>query len=106
MNQTVYLLVHRHHISLEPGDVASDFLEDGEPLFWDDSEDDFMILGLYSSRRLAEQRAERARSLPGFRRSPEGFFVHEYTLDDTRWPNGFRSGEGIEAGEQAEGQDR
>ena len=89
MNQTVYLLVHRRHIALEPGDVASDFLEDGEPLFWDDSEDDFKILGLYSSRRLAEQRVERARSLPGFRRFPDGFFVHEYMLGEARWTDGF-----------------
>jgi hypothetical protein len=89
MNRTFYLLVHRHHMSTEPGDVASDFMEDGEPLFWDDSEDDFKVLGLYSSRRLAEERIERQRSLPGFRRSPEGFFVHEYTQGDARWPNGF-----------------
>lgn len=102
MDQTVYLLVHRHHVSIEFGDIASDFLQDGEPLFWDDSEDSFKILGLYSSRRLAEQRAERARSLPGFRRFPEGFFVHEYSLDDARWPNGFRAGAGIETGEQAD----
>jgi hypothetical protein len=95
VNQTVYLLVHRHRISLEPDSVAADFLEDGEPLFWDDSEDDFKILGLYSTRRLAEERVERARSLPGFRRSPDCFFVHEYTLDDTRWPDGFQVGEDV-----------
>ncbi|MET8132970.1 hypothetical protein [Streptomyces sp. NPDC005251] len=106
MTRTVYLLVHRHHFSIEPGDVAADFLEDGEPLFWDDSEDSLIVLGLYSSRQLAEQRAERARSLPGFRRFPEDFFVHEYTLDDTRWPDGFRVGEDAEAGEQTEGHDR
>ena len=100
MNQTVYLLVHRHHFSLEPGDVAADFLEDGEPLFWDDSEDDFKILGLYSSRRLAEQRVERVRLLPGFRRSPDGFFVHEYTLGEAHWTDGFHIGDDIGAGEQ------
>ncbi|WP_406003455.1 hypothetical protein [Streptomyces sp. NBC_00829] len=93
MNQTFYLLVHRHHISLDPEDVASDFMEDGEPLFWDDSEDSFKVLGLYASRKLAEERIERARPLPGFRRSPEGFRVHEYTLGQAHWLNGFRTGE-------------
>ncbi|WP_329202886.1 hypothetical protein [Streptomyces sp. NBC_01435] len=96
MNQIVYLLVHRHHISLDPDDVASDFMEGGEPLFWDDSEDDFKVLGLYSSRQLAEERIERARSLPGFRRSPEGFFLHEYTVGEAHWPHGFRASEGVD----------
>ncbi|MFE7580237.1 hypothetical protein ACFU5Y_01580 [Streptomyces gardneri] len=90
MSQTFYLLVHRHHLSPDPDDLAPDFMEDGEPLFWDDSEDSFKILGLYSSRRLAEERIEQARSLPGFRRSPEDFRVHEYTLGQAHWPDGFR----------------
>ncbi|MEF9904045.1 hypothetical protein ACFP51_37280 [Streptomyces pratens] len=92
MNRIVYLLVHRHHMSVEPEDVAPDFMEDGEPLFWDDSEDSFKVLGLYSSRQLAEERIERARALPGFRRSPNGFFVHEYVLDTICWPDGFHVG--------------
>ncbi|MEU8520514.1 hypothetical protein [Streptomyces sp. NPDC048577] len=90
MSRTLFLLVHRHHISLEPDDIASDFMEDGEPLFWDDSEESFKILGLYSSRQRAEERIEQARTLPGFRRSPEGFCVHEYTVGQAHWPNGFR----------------
>ncbi|MFG3495039.1 hypothetical protein [Streptomyces sp. NPDC047928] len=73
--------------------MAPDFMEDGEPLFWDDSEDSFKILGLYSSRRLAEERIERARTLPGFRRSPEGFTVHTYTVDTAHWTDGFRTDE-------------
>ncbi|AJF63784.1 hypothetical protein [Streptomyces vietnamensis] len=90
MNQTLYLLVHRHHFSLDPEDGAADFMEDGEPLFWDDSEDNIKVLGLYSSRKLAEERIERARSLPGFRSTPEGFCVHEYTVGEGHWPHGFR----------------
>ncbi|MFD3884746.1 hypothetical protein [Streptomyces microflavus] len=93
MSQTVYLLVHRHHLSLEPGATAPDFMEDGEPLFWDDSEDSFKLLGLYSSRLRAEERIGRARTLPGFSQAPDGFSVHEYTVDDARWPCGFRTGE-------------
>ncbi|MGW5093624.1 hypothetical protein ACWEQ1_00280 [Streptomyces nodosus] len=92
MNRVVYLLVHRHRISVEAGDAVHGFMEDGEPLFWDDSEDSFKVLGLYSSKRLAEERVERARALPGFRRSPNGFFVHEYVLDTACWPNGFHVG--------------
>lgn len=79
-------------MSVEPEDVAPDFMEDGEPLFWDDSEDSFKVLGLYSSRQLAEERIERARTLPGFRRSPNGFFVHRYVLDTICWPDGFHVG--------------
>lgn len=56
----------------------------------------FKVLGLYSSRKLAEERIERARSLPGFRRSPEGFCVHEYTLGQAHWPDGFRAEERTE----------
>lgn len=96
MNKTVYLLVHRNRLSGEPGDVPMDFIEDGEPLFWDDSEDDFKVLGLYSSRRLADEGIERALSLPGFRLAPHGFFVHEYTLNMAHWLNGFHIDNGDE----------
>ncbi|MEU1275616.1 hypothetical protein [Streptomyces sp. NPDC005799] len=90
MNQTLYLLAHRHHFADEPGATAGvDFMEDGEPLFWDDSEDSFTFLGLYSSRRGAEERIERARTLPGFRDHPDGFHVHEYVVGEAHWTHGF-----------------
>ena len=89
MNQTLYLLVHRHHFSDAPGAATADFREDGEPLFWDDSDDSFTLLGLYSTRQLAEQRIEQARTLPGFRRFPDGFYIHEYAVGESHWPNGF-----------------
>ncbi|MGW0846021.1 hypothetical protein ACWD26_38975 [Streptomyces sp. NPDC002787] len=95
MEKTVHLLVHRHHMS-EEDQVTSDFMEDGEPLFWDDRDDSYMIMGLYSSRELAEQRIESARQLPGFSLAPDGFSIHEYTLDSERWINGFRTKDGHE----------
>ncbi|MFF6908268.1 hypothetical protein ACFY9Q_20315 [Streptomyces sp. NPDC012389] len=88
MSRTVYLLVHRHHLSLTPGSTAPDFMEDGEPLFRDDGEDSFKLLGLYSTRLRAEERIAGARTLPGFAQAPDGFSVHEYTLDDARRPRG------------------
>ncbi|WP_340380130.1 hypothetical protein U5640_31630 [Streptomyces sp. SS7] len=94
MDRTLYLLVHRHHFADEPGAPTTvDFMEDGEPLFWDDSEDSFTFLGLYSSQQRAEQRIEQARTLPGFRDHPNGFHVYEYTVGQTHWAAGFLVGE-------------
>ncbi|MFE5034377.1 hypothetical protein [Streptomyces sp. NPDC056683] len=94
MDRTLYLLVHRHHFADEPGAPTTvDFMEDGEPLFWDDSEDSFTLLGLYSSQQRAEQRIEQARTLPGFRDHPNGFHVHQYTVGQTHWAEGFLVGE-------------
>ncbi|MYW32518.1 hypothetical protein [Streptomyces sp. SID2119] len=84
----VYLLVHRHHLSLDPGSTVPDFMEDGEPVFRDDSEVGFKVLGLHSTRLRAEERIGRARTLPGFAEAPDGFSVHEYALDDVRRPSG------------------
>ncbi|GAA3015409.1 hypothetical protein GCM10020229_28230 [Kitasatospora albolonga] len=84
---TLYLLVHRHHF-VPP---EHDPFEDGEPLFWSDSEEDHKTLGLYSTREAAERRIERARPLPGFRDSPDGFEIHPYVLDEHRWTGGHRA---------------
>ncbi|MFE7840165.1 hypothetical protein ACFU53_30140 [Streptomyces sp. NPDC057474] len=89
MEKTVHLLVHRHHLA-EESQVTTDFMEDGEPLFWDDRDDSYMVMGLYSSRALAEQRIESALRLPGFNLAPDGFSIHEYTLDSEHSTKGFR----------------
>ena len=89
MSRIVYLLTHRHVAEDAQGTPPEPF-EDGEPLFWDDSEEDFKVLGLYSSRESAQARIEAARSLPGFRLTPECFTVHEYAVDGPRWAGGFR----------------
>jgi hypothetical protein len=48
------------------------------------------MMGLYSSRALAEQRIESAVRLPGFSLAPNGFSIHEYTLDAEHWTKDFR----------------
>ncbi|MET8625070.1 hypothetical protein ABZW30_15140 [Kitasatospora sp. NPDC004669] len=88
MPTTFHLLVH-HQLPTAADPAAPDPHEDGEPLYWDDDEDDVKVLGLYSTRARAEARIERARTLPGFRSAPDGFAVLEYALDAPRWPEGF-----------------
>jgi hypothetical protein len=47
------------------------------------------VIGLYSSRVMAEDAMERARVLPGFAQEPEGFTIEQYELDKDHWPRGF-----------------
>lgn len=70
----VYLLWHTH-------DLAAD--ADDEP------DDDAKLLGVYSSGQGAQARIARARQLPGFRDSPDGFEVSEYTVDEDEWNEGY-----------------
>ena len=65
----VYLLWHTHVIS-------------------DDQEDDKLI-GIYSSRELAEAARGRISQQPGFQEYPTGFLVSPYTLDKDHWTEGF-----------------
>jgi hypothetical protein len=63
-------------------------------------EEDAKLLGIYSSRALAELAIERFRNLPGFRDTPymanpalpgpaKGFSIDEYQLDQDSWEEGF-----------------
>jgi len=47
------------------------------------------VIGLYSSRVMAEEAMGRARGLPGFAQEPEGFTIEQYELDKDHWPRGF-----------------
>ncbi|PBC70009.1 hypothetical protein BX265_7392 [Streptomyces sp. TLI_235] len=82
----VYLLTHRHIYGTE---VAPEPVEDGEPLFWDDRDETYKVLGLYPTREQAEGRIERFRTLPGFKQAPDGFIIHEYVMDQPRWSRGY-----------------
>ncbi|MFG2848185.1 hypothetical protein ACGF12_34205 [Kitasatospora sp. NPDC048296] len=90
MPRTLYLLLHHHHLPTAEDPAVPDLFEDGEPLVWDDNEDCVKVLGLYTTLALAEARIERARELPGFRETPDGFIVHPYVLDQPRWLHGFQ----------------
>ena len=52
--------------------------------------DDFKIIGMYSSREHAEEAITRARNKPGFCKYPEHFAIDEYRLDHDSWQEGFQ----------------
>ena len=47
------------------------------------------VIGIYSTRDLAEAAVERSRLLPGFVHEPDGFVIHQYEVDKDHWPRGF-----------------
>jgi hypothetical protein len=47
------------------------------------------VVGVYSSRELAEAAEERTRLLPGFADEPDGFTIEQYEVDRDHWPRGF-----------------
>jgi hypothetical protein len=47
------------------------------------------VVGIYSSRVLAEEAQERARALPGFCDEPDGFSIEQYEVDRDHWSRGF-----------------
>ena len=65
----VFLLWHEHEL---PG-----------------GEDDSKLIGVYSSKQLAEAAQKRAAQLPGFRDVPEGFMIDSYQVDRDEWREGF-----------------
>lgn len=47
------------------------------------------VIGIYSSRQLAEEAEVRSRELPGFTDEPDGFTIEQYEIDRDHWPRGF-----------------
>jgi hypothetical protein len=47
------------------------------------------VVGIYSSRALAEAADARSRELPGFADEADGFTIEEYEVDRDHWPRGF-----------------
>lgn len=47
------------------------------------------VVGIYSSRGLAEEAEERSRALPGFSEEPDGFTIEQYEVDKDHWARGF-----------------
>lgn len=53
-------------------------------------DDNAKLLGVYSSKKLAEQQIETFyKSLPGFRTSNGEFTVDKYEVDKNHWAEGF-----------------
>jgi len=55
----------------------------------DDPDENAKLLGVYSTRELADARVRTARALPGFRRYPDGFVIDSYEVDAHHWTDGF-----------------
>lgn len=51
--------------------------------------DDVKLLGVYSTRELAEDRVRRCADVPGFMSEPHCFDITQYTLDVDEWREGF-----------------
>ncbi|MDQ1236450.1 hypothetical protein QE450_003948 [Paenibacillus sp. SORGH_AS306] len=49
------------------------------------------IIGIYSSREIAEFTIIKYKKLPGFKDYPYEFFIDEYELDEDNWEEGFVS---------------
>ena len=47
------------------------------------------IIGMYSSRDLADAAVKRAQALPGFIDDADCFSVDRYEVDKDHWPRGF-----------------
>ena len=47
------------------------------------------VIGIYSSKELAEAAEKRSRLLPGFAEEPDGFTIERYEVDKDHWPRGF-----------------
>ena len=55
----------------------------------EDGVEDVKVIGIYSSRQLAESAKVRLREQPGFREKVGGFHIDEYLLDEDNWKEGF-----------------
>lgn len=54
-----------------------------------DDDDTSKLLGVYSSREIAQVRIYEARALRGFCRFPDAFTIDEYVIDEDQWTTGF-----------------
>ena len=50
------------------------------------------IIGIYSSRELADEAVSRLKLAPGFRDSLSGFSIDEYEKNADNWAGGFETG--------------
>jgi hypothetical protein len=64
-----------------------------------DDRDEYMLIGVYSSREAALEAVARLADQPGFREHPDviddldlaGFFMVPYRLDQDHWTEGYRT---------------
>ena len=54
-----------------------------------DNDQDFKLLGVYSTKERAEDRIEKAKKLKGFCDYPDGFQIEGMEVDKDEWIEGF-----------------
>ncbi|HRQ88182.1 MAG TPA: hypothetical protein PLA50_05255 [Bacteroidia bacterium] len=52
-------------------------------------EEDAKLVGVYSSRDLADGAQKRVIELPGFRDAPDGFTIDSHEVDQDGWQEGY-----------------
>jgi hypothetical protein len=55
----------------------------------EDGFEDAKFIGVYSSRKKAQEAVVRMGRLPGFADSPDGFHIDEYQVDQDHWVEGY-----------------
>lgn len=55
----------------------------------EDGVEDVKLIGVYSSREMAEAAVSRLSRLPGFSDTPDGFHIDEYPVDQDQWKDGY-----------------
>jgi len=55
------------------------------------SSEETKLIGIYSTRAIAEMAIERLKKQPGFKDLPEYFSIEEYQIDQDNWTEGFAS---------------
>jgi hypothetical protein len=85
----VYIVHHVHHAPHLDGRDVEHRDADGDVRYEELYDDNLFMLGVFSTRRRADERVRRARSQPGFRDEPDCFMIECYTLDQDEWPEGF-----------------
>ncbi len=56
---------------------------------FDDGSEDIKLLGVFSSKRKAQDALKDHKKLPGFKDSIEGFTIDVYIVDKSEWNEGF-----------------
>ncbi|MFJ8042044.1 hypothetical protein ACIRBX_16235 [Kitasatospora sp. NPDC096147] len=83
---TLYEVWHARHLAVEPDGTVIHHDPDGS-LHTDQEE--WRMLGLFSSEAAAEAWVTRARLLPGFREEPDCFVTHPVDPDQDSWTGGY-----------------
>ena len=85
----VFLLWHISHSVYFDGTPTRHRDESGELLIDEQEGDQPKLLGVYSTRALAEDRIRRCADVPGFRSEPDCFDISPCTVDADEWQEGF-----------------